>query len=280
MIEEQDNPYPDDAAVFVRFPTTPPGADGYGKPSDWPWLHGEIIQRCGPDEWEVAVVDDRFAVLADGSEPPEDRLGVEVFYPKVFRDGEELMIRPDDGSTPDGPVRELPPNTSNALTRRRLAEDLELISTRLAACLTPVTMWSGVREWETLDDAARTGVGVPALYNLVTVLCQLCDLCIRLHHAGCASDHYTIGELSSARVLLLLSVRPDLLAAPRPGRELARPLVDTVDTGDTAGNDLPTAQLGSTAAEPVDDATWMAAFDAVMDFANPTAIEKPPSTPQ
>jgi hypothetical protein len=52
-----ENSYPDDSAVYVRFPLTREQRDG--DRAAWPWLPGTIVQRCGPDEWDVQATEIR-----------------------------------------------------------------------------------------------------------------------------------------------------------------------------------------------------------------------------
>ncbi len=98
---DNDGRWPDGHEVMVRFPLTqwePP--DGIADDEaqrlmtadreDWPWLHGEIASQCGPDEWEVMVVDDRLATLEDGSPATADTPPDDLRYPVCFRDGAEI----------------------------------------------------------------------------------------------------------------------------------------------------------------------------------------------
>lgn len=279
MNPEEENPFPDDAAVFVRYPVDPPSPGGYGPVTDWPWLPGEVIERCNQDEWKIAVLERRLATLEDGSPAPEGTPLEDLVYPTCFRDADELMLRPDDGSTPDGPVVQTTHEYVDSLGKQRLAADLQLLVGRLTQLVTPVQMWAGSGPWAAVDEPARTAAGVGALYNLITVLAQFGDLCVRLHHSGCASNHYDHGLLAAARELLTKTPN----AVPRYGVVISggseHSAVDTPDPGETAGNELQAAQLGAAAGEPVDDATWMRYFDAVMDFAKPTEVQPPPDTP-
>ena len=53
MTYDSDNPYPDGAPVLVRYPRDK--AEEKASRDTWPWLPGTIVQRCGPDEWQVCV---------------------------------------------------------------------------------------------------------------------------------------------------------------------------------------------------------------------------------
>jgi hypothetical protein len=67
-----NNPFPDETPVFVPFP----GEEN--QPRDtWPWLPGEVVQRCGDDEWQIIVLAPEL----------EDADGM---FPLVFRDASEI----------------------------------------------------------------------------------------------------------------------------------------------------------------------------------------------
>lgn len=95
-----ENPYPNDAAVLVRYPRTK--AEEQGDRSAWPWLPGSIVERCGPDEWRACVEAREVAVLEDGSRPPEDVPDDELLFPCCYRDHFELMPRELKGSIGPG----------------------------------------------------------------------------------------------------------------------------------------------------------------------------------
>ena len=277
MNQEQENPYPKNSLVWVRYPDTPPGPEGYGTSRDWPWLPGQIVERCGEDEWHVMVVDKRFATLEDGSEAPHGTDTAKLFYPMVFRNGEELMIMLDDGSTPDGPVVHKGPEHRDSMGRARLAENVGLLVMRLTEVRTMVKMWAGVDRWASMDESGRDTVGQPALFTLVIILTQLCDLSIRLHHSGCASNHYNYDNLAAARELLLLSVQHDQADTDAAAGEPAHRGTSTVERGSAGAAAGAGGQLGAAAGQPASDETWMSYYDAVMNFAQPTSIEAPPT---
>jgi hypothetical protein len=77
-----DNPYPDGAAVYVRYPL--PGQDRQPR-GTWAMLPGTVEQRCGGDEWLVYVEHDDVAEYDEDGEP---------WYPGCFRDRSELARRP------------------------------------------------------------------------------------------------------------------------------------------------------------------------------------------
>jgi hypothetical protein len=70
MTADELSPYPDDAPVLVRYPLT--REQERGDRESWSWLPGTIMQRCGPDEWQVCVEAREMATLEDGTRPPED----------------------------------------------------------------------------------------------------------------------------------------------------------------------------------------------------------------
>jgi hypothetical protein len=83
--------FAEDAAVMVKFPRTK--EEERGDRARWPWLPGTILQRVGPDEWQVCVEDMAVAVRKDGSKPtsctPKNRL----YFPLAYRDSSELRLR-------------------------------------------------------------------------------------------------------------------------------------------------------------------------------------------
>jgi hypothetical protein len=86
-----ENPYPDDSAVWVRYPRSE--QEKQGDRSAWPWLPGTIEQRCGPDEWQVCVEDMSVAVRKDGSKPTPRTPRNRLYYPLCFRDTSEIRLR-------------------------------------------------------------------------------------------------------------------------------------------------------------------------------------------
>lgn len=92
MTPGSDNPYPDGAPVLVRYPQTK--AQEKADRQSWPWLPGSIVQRCGPDEWQVCVEARGVAMLEDGTRPPEDTPDDELLFPCCFRDSSEIRRAP------------------------------------------------------------------------------------------------------------------------------------------------------------------------------------------
>jgi hypothetical protein len=87
------NPYPDEMAILVRYPRTPEQEKAARE--SWPWLSGTIVQRCGPDEWQVCVEAREVAMLEDGTGPPDGTADEDLFFPCCFRDSSELRAAPD-----------------------------------------------------------------------------------------------------------------------------------------------------------------------------------------
>jgi len=87
------NPFPDEAPVLVKYPRTPEQEKAARE--SWPWLPGTIVQRCGPDEWQVCVEAREVAMIEDGTWPPEDVPGDELLFPCCFRDSSELRAALD-----------------------------------------------------------------------------------------------------------------------------------------------------------------------------------------
>lgn len=74
-----DNPFPDESEVTVRYPA--PGQTAADPREDWPWWPGVVEQRCGEDEWLVTVCADELAAVEDGT----------TWYPQCFRDQSEIL---------------------------------------------------------------------------------------------------------------------------------------------------------------------------------------------
>jgi hypothetical protein len=49
-----------------------------------------IEQQCGPDEWQVCVMDKSVAVLRDGRRAPRGTASRNLYYPMCFRDSSEI----------------------------------------------------------------------------------------------------------------------------------------------------------------------------------------------
>jgi hypothetical protein len=89
--EADSNPFPDGMEVWVRFPATT--AEEKGPREDWPWLTGVIIQRCGPDEWQVQAMAREVATTADGNPAPVNAPDDELWFPLCFRDASEIRLQ-------------------------------------------------------------------------------------------------------------------------------------------------------------------------------------------
>lgn len=83
---DNDGRFPDDSAVFVRYPVT--DTQAHGDRNDWPWLHGIIVGQSETNEWYVFVVDHRVATDVDLDKD-------EATYPLCWRDASELQRRAD-----------------------------------------------------------------------------------------------------------------------------------------------------------------------------------------
>ena len=94
-----DNPFPDDMPVLVRFPRSQ--GEERGNRSAWPWLRGVIQQRVGEDEWQVCVADRAVATADDGTPAPDDTPDEDLWHPVVYRDSSELrQFRGNDSARP------------------------------------------------------------------------------------------------------------------------------------------------------------------------------------
>jgi hypothetical protein len=111
MYEKNDGTWGEGQAVEVRFPVAdlelPEGMSDAEQlvlrkqeRDRWPWLMGEILGQCGPDEWEVVVYDERLAQLEDGSPAPDGTPPEDLRYPCCFRDASEIRA-PQREAEPD-----------------------------------------------------------------------------------------------------------------------------------------------------------------------------------
>ena len=85
---DNDGRFPDDSRVEVRYPRT--RQEEQGDRAAWPWLPGAIEQQCGPDEWQVCVMDKSVAVLRDGRRAPHGTASRNLYYPLCYRDSSEI----------------------------------------------------------------------------------------------------------------------------------------------------------------------------------------------
>lgn len=92
MTDDDDNPFPDESRVMVRFPA--PGQTAADPRESWPWLPGVVEQRCGEDEWLVTVTAREVGELEDGSPAPPGTPEQDVWHPGCFRDSGEIMRVP------------------------------------------------------------------------------------------------------------------------------------------------------------------------------------------
>jgi hypothetical protein len=93
-MSSEDGPaavFAEDVAVMVRYPRTT--EEERGDRARWPWLPGTVLQRVGPDEWQVCVEDLAVAVRADGSKPTARTPRRHLYYPMCFRDASEIKLR-------------------------------------------------------------------------------------------------------------------------------------------------------------------------------------------
>src|SRR5436305_478100 len=58
----------------------------FSEGTGWPGVAATILSRCGPDEWELVIEDERATSIEDGA--GEDGR----CYPIVFRDGSEIRL--------------------------------------------------------------------------------------------------------------------------------------------------------------------------------------------
>jgi hypothetical protein len=83
-----DGRFPDDSRVEVRYPRS--RQEEHGDRAAWPWLPGTIEQQCGPDEWQVCVMDKSVAVLRDGRRARRGTASRNLYYPLCYRDSSEI----------------------------------------------------------------------------------------------------------------------------------------------------------------------------------------------
>lgn len=94
LYADNDDQFPDDSPVLVRYPLPSGRQDDR---TEWPWLPGTILGQCGPDEWHIVV--DGVEEMAE--DDPDDPDG-EPLYPTCFRDSSEIRERshaPDRSNT-------------------------------------------------------------------------------------------------------------------------------------------------------------------------------------
>lgn len=72
--------FPEDSWVEVRYPLTP--EQEHGDREAWPWLPGQVVSVCGPDEWQVCVQAPELAMEEGG----------ETWFPVCYRDASELRV--------------------------------------------------------------------------------------------------------------------------------------------------------------------------------------------
>jgi hypothetical protein len=89
--EDNDDRFPDDSPVEVRYPRSK--QEERGDREQWPWLPGTIVEQCGPDEWYVCLEMRELAVLDDGRRAPRGTASHDLYYPCCFRDGSEIRPR-------------------------------------------------------------------------------------------------------------------------------------------------------------------------------------------
>ena len=83
--------FAEDVAVMVKFPRTK--VEEQGDRARWPWLPGTVLQRVGPDEYQVVIEVPELAVRADGSKPTSRTPRRNLYYPMCFRDASEIRLR-------------------------------------------------------------------------------------------------------------------------------------------------------------------------------------------
>jgi hypothetical protein len=86
-----DGRFPDDSLVQVRFPRS--RQEEHGDRATWPWLPGEIVRQCGPDEWLVCVTEKEVARLRNGRRASAGTSTLKLYYPQCYRDATEIRPR-------------------------------------------------------------------------------------------------------------------------------------------------------------------------------------------
>jgi hypothetical protein len=89
--ELSDGMLADETPVFVRYPRT--SEEKQGDRARWPWLTGTVLQRVGPDEFQIVVEDLAVAVRQDGSRPTPRTPRRNLFFPMCYRDSSEIKLR-------------------------------------------------------------------------------------------------------------------------------------------------------------------------------------------
>ena len=86
-----DGRFPDDCLVQVRYLRSK--QEENGDRAQWPWLPGEIVRQCGPDEWLVCVTEHEVARLRNGRRAPRGTSPLKLYYPLCYRDASEIRPR-------------------------------------------------------------------------------------------------------------------------------------------------------------------------------------------
>jgi hypothetical protein len=86
-----DGRFPDDSLVEVRFPRS--RQEEHGDREQWPWLPGEIVRQCGPDEWLICVTDHEVARLRNGRRAPRGTSPLKLYYLHCYRDASQIRSR-------------------------------------------------------------------------------------------------------------------------------------------------------------------------------------------
>jgi hypothetical protein len=112
---DNDGRFPDDSRVEVRYPRT--RQEEQGDRSKWPWLPGTIEQQCGPDEWQVCVMDKSVSVLRDGRRAPRNTASRNLYYPLCYRDSSEIRRPAPAVAKPSIPALRLDATPAPAVRR-------------------------------------------------------------------------------------------------------------------------------------------------------------------
>jgi hypothetical protein len=112
---DNDGRFPDDSRVEVRYPRT--RQEEHGDRSTWPWLPAIIEQQCGPDEWQVCVMDKSVSVLRDGRRGPRNTASRNLYYPLCYRDSSEIRRPAPAVASPSIPALRLDATPTPAVRR-------------------------------------------------------------------------------------------------------------------------------------------------------------------
>jgi len=97
MYESDDeDPFPFGTNVETLYPLNHVTGGPTAPYDEWVWMAAKVMDRTGPDEWHLQVLDRRAAELELGVPAPENSGDLLLYHPNVFRDGAEIRVHSGD----------------------------------------------------------------------------------------------------------------------------------------------------------------------------------------